>query len=338
MRRAAVGTADPWPVLPVGSRPYPDGPMHEPRLEINRWFPREVAAGAELTFEARVECPSGCDLQGGEVLVSSSDGSVLASQIVSPVVGASIYETGEVQIQAPAQIGDHAWSVVFRPQADESPKSDSSGHRESVLPVPFRTEAHKTSLAIWDVPSPVVQGEAFMIKVGAKCVEGCNLQGHVVAVDGAEGDRLATGEFGEAPWAASDALYWVDVELVAPTAEGVASWSVGFPAAEEGLPHEGASAKFSFATTRAPDHELTVKVLEQGSTVPVPNAQVSLGVYRASTDESGDAVVALPAGPYELVVWKVGYEAPATSIEVSADLSVRVEAVVLPDNSSWEDD
>ena len=77
-----------------------------------------------------------------------------------------------------------------------------------------------------------------------------------------------------------------------------------------------------------------------GSTVPVPNAEVSLGVYRASTDESGRAILAVAPGSYELLIWKVGYEAPARALEVSKDLTVRVEAadLHLSERSSWEDD
>ena len=43
---------------------------------------------------------------------------------------------------------------------------------------------------------------------------------------------------------------------------------------------------------------------------------------------------------YELVIWKVGDEAPARALEVSKDLTVRVEAadLHLSDRSSWEDD
>jgi uncharacterized membrane protein len=65
---------------------------------------------------------------------------------------------------------------------------------------------------------------------------------------------------------------------------------------------------------------------------------VSLGAYRASTGESGRSIVSVAEGTYELVIWKVGYEAPSRALDVSKDLTVRVEVVVLPDRSSWEDD
>ena len=316
--------------------------MHEPQLEISRWFPSEVAAGAELTFQVRVTCPAGCDLRGTEVLVTAPEGPVMTSELVSCDRG--INETGVLMLRAPSEVGDHEWSVLVRPQASEPPV-----HAGTSLAVPFRTEAHRTSLAIWDVPSPAVVGEPFMVKIGAKCAEECDLRGRKIEVYDGSGDRLTTAEFGEALWPGSDALNWAEVELVAPVGEGVVSWSVGFPAADLELPHRGASAQFGFATTKPPEHRLTVEVVEVvaagdgedgGATKPVPNAEVSLGAYRASTDESGRAILAVAEGPYELVIWKVGYEAPARVLEVSKDLTVRVEAtdLHLSERSSWEDD
>ena len=304
---------------------------HEPNLEISQWFPSEVAAGAELTFKVRIECPFGCDLRGTEVVVEAPEGPVITSELVSWDEG--INETGEVTLRAPSEVGEYEWSVASRPQTSEPP-----GHTGTSLPLPFSTEAHTTSLVIWDLPSPVVIGEPFMAKIGARCAEGCDLKGRRIEIYDRSGDRLTTAEFGEGFWAGSDALHWIEVELVAPVAEGVVCWSVGFSAADLELPHEEASSKFSFAVTKPPEHRLTVEVVETGSSVPVPNAEVSLGAYRSSTGESGRSIVSVAGGRYELLIWKTGYEAPVTALEVSKDLTVRVEAAVLPDRSSWEDD
>ena len=95
--------------------------VHEPHLEVSRWFPSEVAAGAELTFQIRVTCPSGCDLRGTEVAVTTPEGPVMTSELVSFDQG--INETGEVMLRAPSEVGDHEWSVRFRPQASEPPRT-----------------------------------------------------------------------------------------------------------------------------------------------------------------------------------------------------------------------
>ena len=43
-------------------------------------------------------------------------------------------------------------------------------------------EEHKTSLAVWDLASPVVVGRPGKMKVGAKCSAGCTLTDHEVEV------------------------------------------------------------------------------------------------------------------------------------------------------------
>ena len=304
---------------------------HELHLEISQGFPSEVAAGAELNFRVRVSCPFGCDLRGTEVVVEASAGRVTTSELVSWDEGTN--ETGEVTLRAPSELGEQEWGVSCRPQASEPP-----GHTEISLPLPFSTEAHRTSLAIWDVPSQVVIGERFVANVGAKCAEGCDLRGGRIEIRDGSGERLTTSEFREGFWPGSDALHWTGVELVAPKAEGVFSWSVTFPVADLELPHREASSKFGFAATKPAERRLRVEVVEMGSAIPVPNAEVSLGVYRASTNESGRSIVSVAEGTYELAIWKAGYEAPSRTLDVSKDLTVRVEVAVLPDRSSWEDD
>jgi hypothetical protein len=306
-------------------------PVHGPHLEIDRWFPAEVAAGAELIFTVRVNCPFGCDLRGMEVVVEAPEGPLVTEKLVSWGEGSNA--TAEIVIRAPSEIGEHKWSVSYRHQASDPPE-----HTGISLPVPFSTVAHQTSLAVWDLPSPAVMGEAFKIKIGASCAQRCDLRGRGIEIYDGAGERLGTAEFGEEAWPGSEALHWAEVELVAPVEEGVVSWSVGFSAADLELPHQTSSSKFSFVATKPPKHQLTVEVVESGSAVPVPNAEVSLGVYRASTGESGRSTVSVAEGTYELLVWKTGYEAPARALEVSDDLTVRVEAEVLPDRSSWEDD
>ena len=56
-----------------------------------------------------------------------------------------------------------------------------------------------------------------------------------------------------------------------------------------------------------------------------------LGPYRAVTDRSGRTEIDVAKGTYELNVWRVEYEAPARTVEIDADASVEVEAVLLPE-------
>jgi hypothetical protein len=125
-------------------------------------------------------------------------------------------------------------------------------------------------------------------------------------------------------------LYWTEIELPAPALEGLFWCAASFAADEIDIPHECASSKFSVAIVKPPEHRLTVEVLEKDTHAPIEDAQVRLGPYGAATDPSGQAQVAMPKGAFDLTVWKVGYEAPSMRVDVQDDVTVRVEAVIVP--------
>ena len=186
---------------------------------------------------------------------------------------------------------------------------------------------HQTSLAVWDIPTPAA-GERFSIKVGAKSSAGCALGARRVEVLDGEA-VVAAAHLGDAPWPGTDALFWTEVELRAPDQPGLVTLAVRFDAAELDEPHEGASSPFKVSVVAKPEHTLTVKVVADG--VPVEDAIVRLGPTRASTDASGVAAVKLAKGRYELVVWKAGYDAPATPIIIDADAFAQIDARAVPE-------
>jgi hypothetical protein len=205
--------------------------------------------------------------------------------------------------------------------------------------VPVRIRPLETSLAVWAIPSPVVTGRPFAIKVGAKSAAGCNLTGARIAVCDAGGMVLARGVLGDTPWPGTSGLYWTELNLIAPGAAGMFSWSVEFAAADLALAHQGSSSRFSIAIVEPPEHRLTVKVVEQDAASPVANAQVRLGAYRAATGGSGLAELLVPKGSYDLDVWKPGYEAPKTALTIDADLAVEVVIVPMPEenpDAAWQ--
>lgn len=181
---------------------------------------------------------------------------------------------------------------------------------------------HQTSLAVWDIPTPAA-GERFSIKVGAKSSAGFALGARRVEVLDGEA-VVAVGHLSDAPWPGTDALFWAEVELRAPATPGLVTLSVRFDAAELDEPHEGASSPFKVSVVAKPEHTLTVKVVANGT--PVEEAIVRLGSARATTDASGMAAVKLAKGRYELVVWKAGYDAPATPVTIDADAFVQIDA------------
>ena len=123
--------------------------------------------------------------------------------------------------RAPDEVGEYSWTVVF-------PKHEAEGlvHEEGSLPITVRTMAHDTSLAVWGVPSPIVIDHPFRIHVGATCSSGCDLTGREIQICDETGASIARGKLGETPWDGTRALYWTEVDLVAPAREGATSRSI----------------------------------------------------------------------------------------------------------------
>lgn len=307
---------------------------HRLRLKPSAWFPERVPAGHALRAQIHAECNRGCDLTGAAVTIHGADGAV--AEAVLAASDADAFETSRFTVRAPAELGPQRLRLTFR-----APAGGGGAHLGSEELPPFETEAHATSVAVWDVPSPVVTGELLPVKVGVKCAEGCDLHGVHVEVAGASGETLTSRELRGGIWGGSKALYWTQVEVTAPEEEGRASWEARLPPVSLGtglLPHAPSGAAFGTMVSSPPPHRLTVEVFEGSARRPVPEAAVSLGIYRGRTDETGRATLAVGAGTYELIVWKAGYDAPSTPLAVSDDLTLRVEAERLPDTSEWEDD
>jgi hypothetical protein len=301
-----------------------DVQTHATTIELSEPAPAELTVGNDFVLRVMVSCPAGCDLGDLPLTLTGPDGRVAtieprADQAPAPEA------VRDIALKAPAQAGEHVWSIRFPPH-----ESAGVRHEECSLAVSVSAKPHATSLAVWGVPSPVVMGERFSIKVGAKSAAGCELKGQQIEISDQAGAVIAHGTLQDTPWPGTSALYWTEVEVPAPEQEGIFWCAVNFAAAELEAPHDGSSSKFSVAIVRPPEHRLTIEVFEKDSKAPVEDAQVRLGAYRAATDPSGRAEVAMPKGIYDLTVWKVGYEAPGRTIDIQHDVNVQVEVVILP--------
>ena len=299
---------------------------HSTAMELCEPVPPELPVGGEFLVQVKLACPAGCDLSGLPLLVSGPGGQVTTieprfDQEHAPEEAA----LRDITLKAPPQVGQHVWSIRF-------PAHESGGvrHAECALPVAVRTKPHATSLAVWGIPSPVVMGERFSVKVGAKSAAGCELSGRKIQLSDQSGRVLAQGSLQENPWPGTSALYWTELKVPAPGQEGMFWCTVNFAAADIETPHDASWSKFSIAIVRPPEHRLTIEVLEKDTKTPIEDAQIRLGAYGAATDPSGRAEVALPNGSYELTVWKVGYDTPGLTVDIHEDVSVQVEAVIVP--------
>lgn len=297
---------------------------HLTSVALSRPPAAEVDAGTDIVLKIKVSCPYGCDLRGRVINVMAPDGAVVAGSGLADFADKA-NETAEFAFMAPDEVGEYSWTLVF-------PKHEAEGlvHEEGSLPITVKTMAHDTSLAVWGVPSPIVIDHPFRIHVGATCSAGCDLKGKEIEICDETGASIARGNLGEAPWDGTRALYWTEVDLVAPAREGATSRSIRFAPTELLLPHGGASARFGFETVKPPQHMVNVKVVQKDAGTPVEDAQVRLGVYFASSDQTGLARVAIPQGTYGLDVLKTGYEAFSRVLNVNGDVTVDVEVAVIP--------
>lgn len=285
--------------------------------------PSEIPVGSDLVVRLRVSCPGGHDRCGLLVHVVSPDGSQ-TTHLLGKRDGA-VNETGDVVLSVPRSVGQHVWRFAL-PEHE----IDGAVCAAAELALSIRATQQTTSLAVWDIPSPVVGGAPFGVRIGAKSATASDLKGCSVEVlrDGAV---VARTKLGEEPWPGTAALYWADATVTAPAEAGVASWAVQFDAATLELPHEGASSNFSVVIVPPPQHKLTVRVTDKQTARPIDEALVRLGAYRAETSRSGLAEIDLPKGRYELAVWKVGYDIAPATVDFDRDTSIEIEALPVPE-------
>jgi hypothetical protein len=298
---------------------------HSTTIELSEPVPAEVAAGTELVLKIKLTCAAGCDLHSLPLMITGPDDEAGAS--------CHINDNGEIAIKVLPKVGPQSFTIAFGPH-----EAAGIRHEPCSLSLTVNAIPHGTSLAVWDIPSPIVKGELFAIKVGAKSAANAELKGLEIGVFDDNDTVAARGRLRDTPWPGTTALYWEEVELPAPAEEGLSRWSVRFAPAGLALPHDGTAAEFTAAIVPPPQHRLTVKVIEQQSKAPIEDVQIRLGAFRGATGPLGLAEVMMPTGRYDLQIWKAGYEAPARPVDINADLAVEIEAVVLPEedpDAAW---
>ena len=259
---------------------------HVTKTSLIGMVPIEPEAGAALAITVGVSCASGCDLTGGTVRLVAEDGSVLEEVELADFDG-TLSQAVATGIKAPAAPGHYTWEAVFPAQT-----LDGSLHQESRATFSFEAKPHTTSMAVWDVPSPMAVGIGFSAKVGVQCPQGCNLTGAEVEVYDQLGAKIGSGTLADTPWPSTDALYWAEVSLQAPAAKGYYEWIAKFPPSESPVAHDGCMHTFAFTAGAAPEHVVTVEVTREDTAEVVPEADVTVMEkggfpYRERCDKTG---------------------------------------------------
>ncbi len=281
----------------------------------------QVDAGGAIALKVRVSCALACDLRGEIVKIVAHDNVVVAQ---APLVSFDdvTNETDRFVFRAPAEPGQYTWTAVLSAQGQ-----DGLEHEASSAPFSVAVRPHATSIAIWDVPSPIAFNQKFSIKVGVQCSSECKLADHKIEIYDHQGAWAAMGALGDTPWSETGGLYWAEIELQAPGAAGLYTWTVRSPKRDLELVHEASAYTFSFATASPPEHVVAVEAIDQDTKTPIRDVCVLMHPYRTFTDEKGTAKLRVPKGKYELQVLKSYYRDWETTIEVASDVAVEAELV-----------
>lgn len=286
------------------SMAYTDGPRASPRV------------GELFEVVVPVGCKQGCDLGAVDVSVTGPDGTVQAQRAAM----------GRITLAAPTEAGTHQWLVRY-----EGSEAGDASHSSCALTLTFDVMAHEASLAVWATPDAAIAGTPFKVTVGASSTSGQLLSGQPVEVRDGDGNTVARVALGGEPWPGTNALAWAEAKLMAPVVAGISTWSAKLVTAGLMLPHQAYALVFTVPVIAVPEHSLAVSVLEAATGAPIGEATIRIGALRATTDATGCAQLRLPKGAFEIVVWKAGFEAPNTMIDVVEDAEITIEVVAVPE-------
>lgn len=285
-------------------------------------MPARVWVDAEVSLTFRAACACGCDLTGGRLTVSDTEGAPVADvRLLTPVDGVCLSEP--VTITMPHDPGEYVWHVLYtpyRPTEEAEPAAEAESEDAARLVVheaaPFELvlspEAHVTSMSVWDVPSPVVAGSSALISVGVTCPAGCDLSGQEVAVLDETGAEVSRGRLSGRAGATGN-LWCAEVAVAMPEACGSHEWKARYEGAD-GI-HPTSERRFSFAVVEdVPTCPVTVRVASiLGEEGPLGRAHVTVREpgkppYRGLTGDDGTCVVCVPVGTYNVSAACTGYK------------------------------
>ena len=71
-------------------------------------------------------------------------------------------------------------------------------------------------------------------------------------------------------------------------------------------------------------------MLDSETKVPIADAFVAANTFRTYTDAHGRAILEITGGAYEIYVWRDGYLAWETSLDISADTEIQARLSIAP--------
>jgi hypothetical protein len=305
--------------------------------------PADVDIGALFVLALAISASSEVDLEGASFNVLQGD-EIVCTGVLPPISRADpdddsfdprdgprdMRDHVFITLRAPHLKGDFEWALVI-------PAQEVAGieHRGAAFLFSFRTNNHKVGLVSWDVPTSIVCGEAFTIKVGAKCSADCCLRGLRVHLTDKQGVTRASAELGTETWPEANGLYWAELALTASSDEGVHQYRLASVVEDLTLPHSAFDATLSFATIGELAHAISISVLEHSTNLPIADTQVRLGFQCAATNETGLARFMAPSGRQKFFVWKAGYKAADQLLDIGRDETFVIRMEAMPAKSPY---
>jgi hypothetical protein len=286
--------------------------------------PDVVDAGAEMTLRGKVSCSPACDLRGHTLLVKDQAGADAVSVELTEFDGKT-NDTREFVVKAPVEPGGYTWLAVCPAVVKEGVSCTQAS-----TPISFTVKPHTTYAVAWDIPSAIVVGDRFRIKVGIKCSNECHLSNSDFGIYDHEGAQVARGTLPGDRWPGTTGLYVAEVELEAPAGEGLYTWTVKGPGSDVGIPHAEGSISFGVRVVSPPEYLVTVETVDKVSQTPLSGARVVMHPYKTVTDERGVAEVRVAKGAYKLFVSQTRYLTFGLPVEVTADMTARAELDLEP--------
>lgn len=303
-------------------RPSPVSDARPDPIVLHPYVEAPDAVDAESAFTATVRLTAEpiADLRGERFDVLDGDDVIVAGVALTDIDEDGLHTSEPFELTAPAALGTHTWVVAFSPS-----DPDAAPYETTRAPFDVEVEAHDLRAQVWGAPSAIPAGQSFEVKVGIQCSSTCSLAGQGFDIVDSDGATVATGTLGDQTWKGTKALYYADVALTTPEAEGYAEWHVRTHPTESRLPHEEGSATFGVNVVPAPQHTVRVTARDKDKGAPIEGLHVWMHPFRAVTDERGVAEVAVPEGAYRLYVSGLRYFPHDAQVEITEDLDTTVE-------------
>lgn len=299
--------------------------IHPATLHFPDPLPDRIPAGTEQSLQVALSCETADLPDGLTIWLKDERGRQVALAPLRPDPESGEFRA-ELTFRAPADIGQHDWMAVFPALEGERLRIDSAE-----LPLTFATRAHRVALTVWQLPSPALAGESCRIRVGGKCLDGCDLSGQSVHLLDDAGAARGETRLGKECWPGTSSLYWAELDMTPPETEGDVIWAARLDASGCALPHEAPDAAVRFRVVPKGRHKVTVCLRDRESGSPVPEVGLRIGPYRGKTDALGNTTLGVAPGTYKLSIWKPGYEPEARELEVEGDLEIEIDAIAIPE-------